>query len=252
MSDMTWSYRFWYWRDRFGIKKSSFLLKMVRFFSGRKLNPHPLISVVIPTYNRGKLLVDRAISSVLKQTYQDFEIVIVGDHCTDDTEERLRRIEDKRIKFYNLPERGRYPPDPHKRWLVAGVAPANKCLELAKGEWIASLDDDDEFSPDHLEVLLGYALEHSLEMVYGVVLMEKEPGKWVNVGSYPVRWGNISRMATLYSSKIKFFKYDMNAWRIKDPADWNLWRRMVSSGVRIGFVDHVVGTHHREGTQLGK
>jgi glycosyltransferase involved in cell wall biosynthesis len=102
---------------------------------------------------------ERTIPSVLRQTYQKFEIVVVGDHCTDNTEELLMRFNDKRIKFYNLPERGIYPADAVDRWRVAGVAPANKGIELCTGEWIAPLDDDDEFSQDHLEVLLNYAME---------------------------------------------------------------------------------------------
>ena len=252
MGDITISYRFWYLRDRLGIKKSAFLLKMIRLFSRSKSRMNPLISVVIPTYNRGRLLVERAVASVLKQTYQNFEIVIVGDHCTDNTGELLEQIGDNRIRFYNLSKRGNYPRDPRKRWCVAGVVPANKCLELAKGDWIASLDDDDEFSADHLETLLKYAQKQELEMIYGIVQMELEPGKWTNVGSYPLQWGHISRIATLYSSKLKFFKYDLNAWRIEDPADWNLWKHMKSAGVRIGFVNEVVGRHYIEKQQLEK
>ena len=86
----------------------------------------PLISVVIPTYNRGVILTERTIPSVLKQTYQNFEIIIVGDHCTDNTEELIGNINDNRIRFYNLPKRGTYPINPHHRWLVAGAVPANQ------------------------------------------------------------------------------------------------------------------------------
>lgn len=57
------------------------------------------------TYNRGKILTERTIPSVLKQTYQNFEIIIVGDNCTDNTEELLNDFNDDRIKFYNLLKR---------------------------------------------------------------------------------------------------------------------------------------------------
>lgn len=72
-------------------------------------NEEPLVSVLIPTYNRAKILVERTIPSVLKQTYQNFEIIIVGDHCADDQVEILNNLNDKRIKFCNLPNRGNYP-----------------------------------------------------------------------------------------------------------------------------------------------
>jgi cellulose synthase/poly-beta-1,6-N-acetylglucosamine synthase-like glycosyltransferase len=139
-------------------------------------NNNPLISVRIPTYNRGSILAERTIPSVLRQTYQNFEIIVVGDHCTDNTEELLRKFNNRRIDSYNLPKRGNYPANPHDRWMVAGVEPANKGIELCSGEWIAPLDDD-EFSGDHLETLLNYALDHDYEMVYGIVRMETETGE---------------------------------------------------------------------------
>jgi len=212
-------------------------------------NPH--ISVRIPTYNRGKNLTERTIPSILRQTYQNFEIIIVGDNCTDNTEKLLKKFNDRRIKFYNLPERGKYPTNPHNRWMVAGVVPVNKGIELCSGDWIAPLDDDDEFSEDHLEVLLNYAIEHNYEMVYGIVQMEREPGKWVNLGEYPLKCGGICHLSVLYSSKLKFFKHDINAWKYGEPGDWNIWRRMKEAGVRIGFVDKVVGKHYLERQQLG-
>jgi len=210
---------------------------------------NPLISVRVPTYNRGTILAERTIPSVLRQTYQNFEIIVVGDHGTDSTEALLKKFNDKRIRFHNLPERGNYPADPMDRWMVAGVDPANKGIELCSGEWIAPLDDDDEFSEDHIEVLLNYALAHDCEMVYGVVQMETKPGQWRNLGSYPLKCGKISHLSVLYHSKLKFLKYDINAWKYGEPADWNMWRRMKEAGVRIGFVDTIVGKHYLEGMQ---
>ena len=214
-------------------------------------NKKPLVSVRIPTYNRGKILAERTIPSVLRQTYQNFELVIVGDHCTDSTEDLLKKFNDNRIRFFNLPKRGNYPDGLSHRWMVAGVEPANEGIELCSGDWIAPLDDDDEFSEDHLEVLLNYALEHKYEMVYGIVQMEKQPGKWENLGSYPLKCGGICHLSVLYHSKLKFFRYDINAWKYGEPADWNMWRRMKEAGARIGFVDKVVGKHYLEGTQRG-
>ncbi|MGC8913894.1 MAG: hypothetical protein ACP5LE_08260, partial [Thermoplasmata archaeon] len=89
------------------------------------------------------------------------------------------------------------------------------------------------------------------EMVYGVVQMEKRDGEWVNIGSYPPKCGGICHLAVLYHSKLKFFKYDINSWKYGEPADWNMWRRMKEAGVRIGFINKVVGKHYLEGTQKG-
>jgi len=236
----------------FECKRNRYMLKKARVDHKDDLSDKPLISVIIPTYNKGKILTERAIPSVLSQTYQNFELIIVGDHCTDNTEQLVKSIGDDRIKFINLPQRGKYPKKEWDRWLVAGSVPRNKGLELAGGDWIAPLDDDDEFSENHLEVLLRHAVENHYEMVYGVIKMEKKPGKWVNCGSYPLKERSICHNSVLYNSKLKFFKYNVNAWKRGEPDDWNLWRRMEEAGVKIGFVNSVVGTHYREFTRMNE
>jgi glycosyltransferase involved in cell wall biosynthesis len=234
----------YWWNNWLEFRRNKELLRRARENVSTKVNPKPLISVVIPTYNLGRILADRAVSSVLRQTYQNFELIIVGDHCTDDTEKILKELNDQRIKFVNLTESGEYPSDRVHRWFVAGSLPANKGIDLASGEWIACLDDDDTFSDDHLEVLLNNAVKNDCEMVYGVIEAELEGASSVNVGSLPIRRGNICRLSVLYHSKLKFFKYDITAWKYMEPGDWNMWRRMKEAGVRIGFVDKVVGKHY--------
>jgi glycosyltransferase involved in cell wall biosynthesis len=208
--------------------------------------------VRIPTYNRGKIITKRTIPSILKQTYQNFEIIIVGDHCTDDTQELIEKFNDDRINFYNLPEQGSYPTNLPNRWQVAGTIPANYATKLCSGEWIAPLDDDDEFSKEHIEILLNFALENEYEFVYGKVKREIRPNEWIDLGSFPLRCGRISHMSVLYSSMLKFFEYDVKSWKYNEPADWNMWRRMKEAGVKIGFLDKIVGNHYLERTQRGK
>lgn len=220
-------------------------------FEGKYRTENPLISIQIPTYNRARLLTERTIPSVLRQTYQNFEIVIVGDHCTDNTEELLTKFNDDRIKFCNLPKRGDYPSNPRDKWMIAGADAARKSLDLCSGEWIAPMDDDDEFSEDHLEVLLNHAMQHDYEMVYGITEAEIEPGKWRHIGSYPLQIAEICRLSVLYHAKLKFFKVDINCWKYGEPGDWNIWRQMKEAGVRIGFLDKVVGRHYLESQMRG-
>jgi glycosyltransferase involved in cell wall biosynthesis len=230
-------------------KKNQKLLEIAGINSKHNQNQRPLVSVIIPTYNRAKVLTERTIPSVLKQTYQNFELIIIGDHCTDNTEQLIKeKFCDKRISFINLPKRGKYPKNPNLRWCVAGGIPRNEGLKFARGEWIAPLDDDDEFSIDHLEVLLSHAFKTGCDLVYGVALMETPPGKWKRVGSYPLTDGNICHLSAMYSSTLKFFQYDNNSWKYLEPNDANLWRRMQESGVRIGFIDRIIGKHYEEGT----
>ena len=69
----------------------------------------PLISIYTPTFNRAKILKSRAIKSVLKQSYKNFEYIIVGDGCTDSTEKIVKKIKDKRIKFFKIEAEGAEP-----------------------------------------------------------------------------------------------------------------------------------------------
>ena len=235
--------------DRFNRYRVQYLVRLwLARLGAQELysEPEPLVSVLIPTYNRAKLLRDRSVVSVLRQTYQRFEIVVVGDACTDNTEALLHRMGDPRIRFQNLPVRGTYPEDPYLRWLVAGTVPGNQALRLARGRWIAWLDDDDDFSPNHLEILLAACLRKRLEFAYGVMEMEVEPGVWRNVGSYPPECGRICNASVLYGSHLRFLRYDTEVWRRDEPYDWNLWKRMWGAGVRMGFVDQVIGKHFLE------
>ena len=114
---------------------------------------NPVFSVIIPTYNRETLL-PRAINSVLNQTFGDFEILVVDDASTDETEKVTNKLQnhDKRIKYIRLSENG-------------GVSVArNRGIKEAKGKYISLLDSDDEFSPEFLEETFQ-ALENTPEEV---------------------------------------------------------------------------------------
>jgi glycosyltransferase involved in cell wall biosynthesis len=101
------------------------------------MSREPLISVVIPTFNRAKL-VARAIESVLHQTFHDYEIIVVDDAGTDSTEESLKKKFGKQI-IYIKQERNRGLP-----------AARNAGIKVAQGAYLAFLDDDDEWLPEKL------------------------------------------------------------------------------------------------------
>jgi glycosyltransferase involved in cell wall biosynthesis len=143
------------------------------------------VSVVIPTYNRARVLA-AAIDSVLAQRWRDLELLVVDDGSTDDTEARVASIRDPRI---------RYVPRLH-----AGVsATRNAGVKLARGPLIAFLDSDDAWKPDKLErevdFLARYPGVHAvfsdLEKHDGPVFvpsfMRDSPlfGRWLGDAAYP-------------------------------------------------------------------
>lgn len=210
-------------------------------------NPSPLVSVCIATYNRGALLVERTIPAILNGTYQNIEIVIVGDHCVDDTVERMKAVTDPRVRFIDLPERGNYPQDQRARWMVAGVTPMNKALELARGDWIAHLDDDEVFTPNHIEALLRFAQQGNYELTYGIVMRQMNNDDWVEyyapsfpTGRRPFTKLGVGHSTVLFRSYLRLFSYDIESWKLSYGAENVLFRRMGRAGVRAGFLNQVV------------
>ena len=115
----------------------------------------PLVSIPIPTFNSPDTLCDRALASVRAQTHSNWEAIVVGDHCTDDTEARVQALGEPRITFYNLPVREKDPDDPWERWALRGSVPRSTGIDLSGGRWIAPLSHDDAWDADHLERLLS-------------------------------------------------------------------------------------------------
>lgn len=98
----------------------------------------PEVSVILPTFNRSHIST-RSIRSVLSQTYQDFELIIVDDGCTDGTEKLVRSLSSEKIRYIK-----------HQR--NKGISAArNTGIRLARGDFIAFQDDDDEWYPEKLE-----------------------------------------------------------------------------------------------------
>jgi glycosyltransferase involved in cell wall biosynthesis len=120
----------------------------------------PTVSIIVPTYNRVDLL-PRALDSVLAQSFGDFEVLIIDDGSTDDTERVVRDYEvlDSRVRYLRQPQNG-------------GVAEArNRGLREAKGEFVAFLDSDDEWVAEKLErqVVRFRELPEHVALLYGGV-----------------------------------------------------------------------------------
>jgi glycosyltransferase involved in cell wall biosynthesis len=125
------------------------------------LDDPPLVSVVMPTYNWSSVL-PYSIRSVLWQTHANFELHVVGDGCTDDSEEVVRSIGDPRIRWHNLPENS-----------GSQAGPSQAGLDRASGEYVAYIGHDDVWHPTHLATLVGHMrtsapdVAHTLTEVFG-------------------------------------------------------------------------------------
>jgi glycosyltransferase involved in cell wall biosynthesis len=206
--------------------------------------PSPLVTVRIGAYAGGETLFDRAIASVRRQSYVNWETIVVCDGRDEWTAARISSIGDPRIRCVQRPRNGPYPEDPRARWLVAGAHPFNEGVALGRGAWIAPLDQDDEWSDDHLEALLGAAQATQAEVVYGVARVIV--GEWGETyfGVWPPVKGDFGFQAAIQHAGLTAFLYDANAYLLDEAADWNLARRMLEAGVRFEFLDQVVATYY--------
>ncbi len=140
---------------------------------------NPLISVIIPTYNRA-LTLQATIQSVLRQTYKEFEIIIIDDGSTDDTEQIINDFNDKRITYIRQDHRS------------ASFA-RNKGIENAKGAYIAFLDSDDIWLPTKIEKQLGVFKNSKFNpgIVYCGIGYINESGEKTRGKKLPAYKGNI-------------------------------------------------------------
>jgi glycosyltransferase involved in cell wall biosynthesis len=199
------------------------------------------VSIIIRTFNRPGLLIERAVRSVFAQTDPDWECHVIGDGTDDETAALMAatvRV-DRRFRFTALP-RQQYPEgDRWNYWGLLGLEALNYGLDTAKGDWIAVLDDDDEFRPAHNEVLRKVALQHDVDFVYGISV-SPQGQRW---GAWPPGDGQITQGSYLYRGRARDYRYDLNCLRDRGlNGDADLWTRMYAEGVRFKMIGTVV--HH--------
>lgn len=209
----------------------------------------PLVSVCIATYNRGKLLTERSIPSILQQTYPKLELIVVGDGCTDDTEERVRRMSDPRLRFVNLDENRNYPDDPIHRWMVAGTRAFNHALHLANGDFITHLDDDDEHLSHRIAVLVEFALRERCDFVWHPFWFQWPSGRWALNHARDFAFQQVTTSSVLYRSWFKRVEWNPHAFELHEPGDWNRFRRIRRIGPVARRYPEPLLRHYREKNQ---
>lgn len=137
--------------------------------------PEPLMfSVVVPVHNKGPH-VARAIESVLSQSYPHFELLIIDDASTDDSLQAILKFEDERIRLLK-----RSTPGP------GGYAARNLGVREAQHDWIAFLDADDEWTPEHLSRCVGIIAAEPIARFIGAGFVYRDAqGEFLRVRCEP-------------------------------------------------------------------
>jgi glycosyltransferase involved in cell wall biosynthesis len=209
----------------------------------------PLVSVCVGTMNRAELLTERCLRSLREQTYRNLQIVVVGDHCTDETARRVAALGDERIDFFNLPHRGPYPPPGWERWCVAGTNSVNEALSHCEGAFIMHLDDDDRAVPERVETLLRAAQQQRADLCWHPFWSEQPDGTWKLLGNGVFELGQITTGSIFYHQYFARIPWDVHAYRLHEPGDWNRLRKIGVLRPRLHFVDVPLTYHYRERNQ---
>jgi glycosyltransferase involved in cell wall biosynthesis len=173
-----------------------------------------MFSIILPTYNRAHMI-SRAIESVINQTYDNWELIIIDDGSTDNTKELVRTYIDKdsRIKY-------------HYQENAERSAARNNGIKLAKGEYICFLDSDDEFLSNHLKTFKIEIIKSngSQKTLFYTLKTKEEPQSHTNK-LVEVFISNIHSQQVCGSKKIfSKYKYDIN---INIGEDKELFMRIV-------------------------
>jgi glycosyltransferase involved in cell wall biosynthesis len=144
-----------------------------------KTNPIPVVSVVIPMYNVGKYIA-QSITSVLKQSYHHFELILVDDGCVDNTLDIVNTFTDPRIRLIQQQNRG-----------LSGAR--NTGIDAARGLYVALLDADDYWAKDKLAKHIQHlSANPKVGVSYSPSLFINEEGVLLGVGQFP-KLNNITK-----------------------------------------------------------
>ena len=204
------------------------------------------VSIILPTRNRWKILKERALKSVLNQTHKNWELIIVHDGMSDEG----IIVPDDRVQVHYTDKVYTYPKDDKKaEWLSGPCNALNYALSKVNSDsdYIARLDDDDQWHDDMLETMIKFIKSEDYDFVSACW----DNGEYV-MPPYTLHElklndvGFLGGVQTwLYRSKFKYFMYDGKSWKkewnANNELDW--FERFVKDGYKkIGFIGNSVCT----------
>ena len=199
------------------------------------------VSVIVPTYNRAHLVTE-TIDSILGQTFGDFELIVVDNYSTDNTENVIKSYTDERIRYFK-----------HKNNGIIAVN-RNYGMKKAQGEYIAFCDDDDLYYPEKLQKCLEIFRQHEdavlvchdLQGNYnGKIVMRLSCGPYMEPmyhtllfkGNRVFTSATVARRNELLG--VGAFNETPDFFGVED---WDLWMRLAGTG-RFCFLNEVLGEY---------
>lgn len=204
----------------------------------------PTFSIIIPTFNHASFL-STALSSVINQTYDNWEVIVVDNHSRDNTIEIIESFNDSRISLYHIYNNG-----------VIGKS-RNLGMLKSKGEWVAFLDSDDRWYPHRLESIYKIITKSQLFDVIStdenVVFKNNKKNKVLRYGpllgngyDYMLTYGNkLSTSATVVRKN--FINYNQLKFseekNFTTVEDYDFWLNLAYFGARFKFLHKICGEY---------
>lgn len=190
----------------------------------------PRVTVILPTFNWSSVL-PFSIGSVLRQSFADFELLVIGDCCTDDSEQVVAAIPDARVRWINLAANHGHQTGPN-----------NEGLRQARGSVIAYLGHDDLWLPHHLQTLLA-AIDEGADMAHSIVHMIDSDGTVLRPNPGMVRFQPGRSVPPSGVVHRRSATEQVGEWKdyrtlAVDP-ETDLWERMYRAGLRIQSVPRI-------------
>lgn len=207
----------------------------------------PKISILMPCYNNADY-VGEAIESILNQTYQNFELIVLDDCSSDNSAEVIKSFTDKRIVY-------------HRNEQNAGLANnLNIGLQMASGEYIARMDGDDVSLPERLQTQIDFLANHpDIDLCScGMEMFGKDDKVWMREPDpEEVKITMLFYSPVLHASamwrKSSFDRHNLAYRQGAFPAeDYDLWSRAATNGCRLANIPQILYRYRIHGEQVTK
>ena len=211
--------------------------------------PQPFFSVLLPVYNAAEHIA-HALQDLCRQTFRDFEIIVVNDGSSDATGEVVRGFNDSRIRLITLP----------KNYGLVGAL--NAGLAEAQGQWIARQDADDRCCRNRLEVQRGLILKNPQAVFfYSQATLITQHGWWRGMMRPPLndlglRWDLCYRNSVPHTSAVfptHLVRSELGGYAGDNvTADFDLWSRLLQRGEAVGARQCLVSYRNHSGSIMGR
>lgn len=196
-----------------------------------------LVSIILPTYNRCNLL-SRAIDSVIKQTYSNWELIIIDDGSTDNTFSLVQSYKEHEQRILYLAKKNEGP-----------AASRNSGLEIANGHYVTFLDSDDEYHRNHIFQRVAYMQSHDVQCIHGgIIVIGTEEQMYVpdvNDRTKKIAIAECVVGGTFFGLREIFLS--VGGWREGFSEDSDLFNR-IQKKYKTDSVDFKTYMYHRDST----